>query len=61
MEKKVTTENGKKIWKMFRVYLERGKRNDEELYEETITEHKMRIWINRIDFRNISKNGRFTI
>ena len=46
---------------MFRVYLKRGKRNGDELYEETIIEHKMRISINRINFRNIAKNGRFAI
>ena len=61
LEQNITTDNGKKVWNILRIYLRKEKRNGKGLYEETITDHKWAIWINRVNFRNISKNGRVNI
>ena len=42
-------------------YLRKEKGNGKGLYEEAITDHKWAIWINRVNFRNISKNRRVNI
>ena len=61
LEQNITTDNGKKVWNILRIYLRKEKGNGKGLYEETITDHKWAIWTNRINFRNVSKNGRVNI